>query len=563
VLAHGDPGAARRGGPIAVALEPDTPAPLRFGRPGHHVVALRFASPRARWAAHVGFGQLVQVQLGRPESTRAMNAQRRGLLLEPTLMIGGALVLALLHVLLFFYYRSKPENLFYAALTAGMAGIGFGSMQISFAATFSQVVFYHLVFKLSVLAASVVLLRFYYAILAEKVPLQFWIAAAVGAAMGVTVYWVPVPLLYAFSSVLVLESVRVLVVALRHGRPGARLLGLGGAVFAVLVLMQMLPELLFSAQVPAPFYIYGFVALMVSMSTHLARDIAGTNQELSLLRQLEVAHRELQETQAKLVQSEKMASLGQLVAGVAHEINTPVGAVASAQDSMTRGLAKLRAALEARDADYAAARDLARPLKALDDAAEVIASGSARVSEIVKRLRRFARLDEAEWQRADLRVGMDDTLLLLQHELKHGVEVRKRYGAIPPITCHPSQINQVFLNLLVNAVQAMDGKGVIEIDTRAADGKVFVEIRDDGKGIAPEHLSRIFDPGFTTKGVGVGTGLGLSICYRIVQAHHGEIRVESEPGAGARFTVVLPVEQPESDSAAAPAAAVADRPHAS
>jgi signal transduction histidine kinase len=182
-----------------------------------------------------------------------------------------------------------------------------------------------------------------------------------------------------------------------------------------------------------------------------------------------------------------------------------------------------------------------RALKVLQDGLHVIETGSERVTGIVKRLKTFARLDEAELQLADIHAGIEDTLVLLAHELKKGVEVEKSFGTIPKINCYPGQLNQVFLNVLVNAVQAIDGKGKITIETRSEDSQVVVKIADDGSGIPPEALPRIFDPGFTTKGVGVGTGLGLSIVYGIIQDHAGDISVESEVGRGTAFTIRLPI----------------------
>ena len=158
-------------------------------------------------------------------------------------------------------------------------------------------------------------------------------------------------------------------------------------------------------------------------------------------------------------------------------------------------------------------------------------------------------MDEAEFQKADLHEGLDSTLTLVHHELRNRAIVLKDYGNLPLVYCSPNQLNQVFMNLFINASQAIDGKGEIRISTRADDAKVCIRIADNGKGILPEHLPKIFDPGFTTKGTGVGTGLGLSICYNIIQKHKGSITVESEPGKGTEFTITLPV-QPENELAA-------------
>jgi signal transduction histidine kinase len=176
----------------------------------------------------------------------------------------------------------------------------------------------------------------------------------------------------------------------------------------------------------------------------------------------------------------------------------------------------------------------------IQEANRVIVSATERVSNIVKRLRSFARLDEAELKTVDIHEGLDDTLTLIQHELRRSIKVTKEYGKIPMIAVNPGRLNQVFLNMLINARQAIKTAGEITIRTFLKDGKVHISISDTGVGIPPENIERLFDPGFTTKGVGVGTGLGLSICYQIIQDHKGEIKVESEPGKGSTFTIVLP-----------------------
>jgi two-component system NtrC family sensor kinase len=244
-----------------------------------------------------------------------------------------------------------------------------------------------------------------------------------------------------------------------------------------------------------------------------------------------------------LVQSEKMASLGTLVAGIAHEINTPVGAISSMHDTLIRAVGKLKSILEIDFQEvYCQNQRLQSTFRIIEDANKVINSGTDRVTNIVRRLRSFARLDEAELKTVDIHEGLEDTLILVHHEIKHNIKVVRNYGNIPLIACYPGQLNQVFLNLLMNAKQAIKDSGEIEITTYQQDKKVHIAFRDNGVGIAGEHLNNIFDPGFTTKGVGVGTGLGLSICYKIMQAHHGEILVESEVGKGSTFTVVVPMD---------------------
>jgi len=274
--------------------------------------------------------------------------------------------------------------------------------------------------------------------------------------------------------------------------------------------------------------------------------LRATNSELETKnRDLEDAMRQLRDAQQQLVMREKMASLGHLVAGVAHEINNPVGAVTSAADTSMRSLQIIKRLL-AEGNDLAELRENPRfktALEVLGSNHEITDTASKRITEIVRSLKNFARLDESEFQEADLHEGLDSTLTLLHHELKNRVEVVREYGEIPRIQCYPSQLNQVFMNILSNASQAIEDAGAITVRTRRDGNDVVVEIGDTGKGIDPEHLAHIFDPGFTTKGVGVGTGLGLSITYNIVRKHHGRIDAASAPGRGTTVTIRLPIVQ--------------------
>jgi signal transduction histidine kinase len=263
----------------------------------------------------------------------------------------------------------------------------------------------------------------------------------------------------------------------------------------------------------------------------------------TLERKVEERTKEVREKQAQLIQSSKMASLGSMVAGVAHELNTPVGAISSMHNTLVRAMGKLKIELEDKLREVIKEQErISSSLQVMDDANKVIQSGTDRVINIVKRLRSFARLDEAELKDADINEGLEDTLTIIHHEIKHNIKVIKNYGKIPKISCFPGRLNQVFLNILINAKQAIKDKGEIAITTYTKDDRVYIDIKDNGEGISQESLDKIFDPGFTTKGVGVGTGLGLSICYQIISDHHGEILTESEVGKGTTFTVVLPMD---------------------
>jgi signal transduction histidine kinase len=238
---------------------------------------------------------------------------------------------------------------------------------------------------------------------------------------------------------------------------------------------------------------------------------------------------------SEAIQSEKMAALGLLVAGVAHEINTPMGAIHSNNDIMTRAVGKIRKAL-----GPSPDKEVTRLLDIVDEICRNNEVATERIMKIVRNLRNFARLDEAERKLANIHEGIESTLTLLRHQLKNRIHIVKQFGEVPEIECNPNQLNQVFMNILVNAAQAIKDRGTITVTTSKQEETAKISISDTGTGIPPEHVSKIFDPGFTTKGVGVGTGLGLSICYKIVQDHRGTIEVESSD-KGSTFTITLPL----------------------
>ena len=274
-------------------------------------------------------------------------------------------------------------------------------------------------------------------------------------------------------------------------------------------------------------------------------------------RNIELARRrtELERVQAQLVHSEKMASLGQLAAGVAHELNNPAGFIFSNMAALPGYVERLEqilsiyesVSLNDSDAERIKAMitetDYENLLADLRSIAADSYHGAERIRDIVQNLRLFSRLDEAEIQQVDLHEGIESTIRLLSKYYSSPlITLRRDYANLPLIDCYAGQLNQVWMNLLVNAAQAIgDSHGEVRIVSGFDSDKVFVCIGDTGKGIAPEHLKNIFDPFFTTKAVGEGTGLGLSISHGIVARHHGTLTVESEPGKGASFKVSLPV----------------------
>ncbi|MFC2098828.1 YfiR/HmsC family protein [Bacteroidota bacterium] len=296
---------------------------------------------------------------------------------------------------------------------------------------------------------------------------------------------------------------------------------------------------------------------------HLANEeILSTNEALENQKtELQFTLENLKLAQTQLIQSEKLASVGQLTAGIAHELNNPINFISGNINPLKRDLVDIFKILSLydklinkhqllekfnevdkmkKDVDF---EFLEKEIKSLIDG---IGEGAYRSSEIVKGLRSFSRLDDEKFTKSDIHDGIDSTLILLFNKTKHRINIHKNYGDVPEIECLPSKINQVFMNILTNSIQAIEEKGEIFIETISSGIGVKICIRDTGSGMSPEIKKHIFDPFYTTKEVGSGTGLGLSISYGIIEQHHGNIDVFSEPDKGTEFIISLPIQQPES-----------------
>jgi two-component system NtrC family sensor kinase len=294
---------------------------------------------------------------------------------------------------------------------------------------------------------------------------------------------------------------------------------------------------------------------------HLEEQVEARTKDLS------GALNELRSSQAQLVQSEKMASLGQMVAGVAHEINTPLGYARSNAEIVRNALGEIRelctvqdralsllTSADAAEEEIAAALGEAEARRQDVNATELMADleglladtdhGLVQIADLVSSLKDFSRVDRSRTDLFDVNAGIESALKIANNQLKNRIEVVRQFGALPQIECSPSQLNQVFLNLFTNAAQAIDGDGRIYIHTVAEAGGVAIRVMDTGCGMSEEVRQHIFEPFFTTKPVGKGTGLGLSIVFRIIEEHGGRIAVKSAPGKGSEFIIQLPLRQP-------------------
>ncbi|MEK6583809.1 MAG: ATP-binding protein, partial [Nitrospirota bacterium] len=310
--------------------------------------------------------------------------------------------------------------------------------------------------------------------------------------------------------------------------------------------------------------IYQLITELSQLNEDLEERVKNRTDELRVARDSsEEALKKLQQTQAQLVQNDKMASVGQLSAGIAHEINNPTGFVLSNLKTLEEYINDIRCLITEYDTllqrcigisdedvscivknieEFKQKIDVVFLLHDIAQIFKETQDGMRRISKIVRDMKEFSHAGSDKPEYTDVNKGLESTLNIVWNEIKYKAEVKTLYGDIPQVLCYSQQLNQVFMNILVNAAHAIEGKGVITLRTFSENGNVVIEISDTGKGISPEHLSRIFEPFFTTKPVGMGTGLGLSVAYAIIKKHNGEITVDSKVGAGTRFQVCIPVE---------------------
>jgi signal transduction histidine kinase len=543
-------------------------------------VAIRYSNHAMRAVSRYGdhYGPHLTVSGYEPDSDLVMHrarvhARRKGL------FTGLPAMIALIHLLLFAFYPAARQNFHYAVLCASFAVLNYFVWDMQFKPGEEETIRLALQIKLLTVVCTLASLRFIYSIFYDKVPRQFWVFIGAGLVLMATSTLTHIAWVNVFTLVGLAEMLRAVVTAIVKKKPGAWIVGVGSAVFTACIAIQMLQGIGVLRYFAEAIYTYGLLALLVSMSIYLAREFARTSirlerrlnqvRALSLdlksantqltdysrtleekveLRTREVSQKntelenllkELRDTQEQLIMQEKMASLGNLVAGVAHEINNPIGAVHAAADVNARCIERIDRVAKDYRADFGQAVELLR------DNNRVTREASARIASIVKSLKSFARLDEATFQLVDVDELIDTTVTLLRHELGTRIVMDRIYGEIPRIGCYPHELNQAFMNILTNAVQAIEGEGTIQVVSSLKNGKVVITFSDTGSGMPEAVLHQMFDPGLTTKGVGVGTGLGMSITYNIIKKHRGDLDVRSKPGEGTVVTVTLPTELTE------------------
>jgi len=501
---------------------------------------------------------------------------------------------ALIHYLIYLFNRKAREHLDIGLFAESIAGMVFFPFQAGWSDSIWLAVITHSLFRWSLVCSALFGLRFCHRVFDGKILNYNRTVRVLIYTLCALVLVVPLQVYYVVCLTGFLAMAGIVIRALFRRKEGALIVTIGILVLTVSCGFQILMETRVIAHDMSFPYIYGVLFLTLTMSIHLARSYARTHNNLAfqieqietltdltvrqerearerearvrereaerkileaesafhtkeleeakerqrVLEELESSSRELREAQSRLVETERMAAVGNLVAGIAHEINTPVGAIYSSHDTFVRAVKRLKEEIPSEQL----IERTASVLRVIGEANRVITTATRRVTEIVRSLRNFARLDEAEMKRADVHEGLDSTLTLVRHNLKNRIKVTRSYGDIPEIVCFPSRLNQVFLNILTNASQAIAEEGEITIRTSAEEEDILIEFEDSGDGIDEEHLLHVFESGFTTKTAGAGTGLGLAISKQIIDDHHGRITVESVKGQGTTFRIRLPIE---------------------
>lgn len=664
--AYGDPGAVAATGTTPVDFAVDMPCWVTFPEPGHHLIAVRFASQHVAAVHRIGFPAGFELAVGSP-AMASRPARLFGWLFNAT-FVGAAGALALLHLLLFLFHRDRRENLYYALGALGVAGVTTLDGALRWAATTVETIVLVGGVSAAIAISSVLLLRFYHAVFSPRLPRSYWAFLTVGCCVAAASWTTPRAVSYGFAGIMAIAQFRVLFAAMARRASGAWIIGAGGGLWLVGAAVQMLGDVGWIPRYESS-YRYGFFALLGSMSIYLARDIArdkadlarklvevgelaakqrqameryrtvfettgtgtimfGDDAVISLaneewahltgysreevegkmpwmaffseksLEKMKAYHRlrssdpsaaprtyearlrdrrgklhegvvtismvpgtkervgsfldltDLKRAQRQMVRADKMAALGQIVAGVAHEINNPNNFIHFNLPILRRYVDAMRPLLEV---ELEKGPDLALLGMRYDDFIEDLFKlidnmehGSSRITAIVSDLKNYIRSGEdLEMTAGSIDKVVDKVMALVGKQVRKMV---KRFDVdvadrLPQVKMNVGKIEQVLINLLINAGQAADKEAsFVKLTVRATDAGDAVEIlvEDNGTGIPAESLEQIFEPFYTTKGRETGTGLGLAISAQIVDEHGGLIEVTSEVGVGSSFTVRLP-----------------------
>ncbi|MGF1512059.1 MAG: sensor histidine kinase [Myxococcota bacterium] len=525
-----------------------SPQPIVLSSPpGRHRLRVFLHNPWAASLSKISGVNGVRAKIGDPEL--ASNPHLEALLGHSELhglFSGLALTLALLHGLLFLSRPNRRDNLNLAlAVTTAGALMWVGHRAVS-SQTVADFFAYRVVVAWLILGTVTALAAFFCSVSKMGLPRWFPFFVASGVVATFMAPWTGVGPLLLFTYLGLGLILRALFLAFRNRVNDSSLLALGAGAFIVAGALDI-QSFFTGVYLSENILMYGFGTFLISMSVFIARDFARTESEsnrravaleeatkrAALAAELERVNHELRQTQAVLVQSEKMAALGQLAAGLSHEMNTPLGAIQSGRQTMERSIEKLRGS--ATDSDALSTR----VFRILDDSAQVVGDGASRIATIVRKLKNFARLDESARQRVSVRAIVDDTLGMLESTWPENIRRSVDVDDGLELDGYPGELNQMLYQVVQNALQAQPDGGEVNLRAKREGDIIHIHIEDRGPGVQPSLRDRIFDPGFTTRGVGVGVGLGLSIAYRIAERHGGRIDVADRTPNGATFAITL------------------------
>ena len=511
-----------------------TPLPLTPG--AEHVLALRYSNRTTLRMLSLPDELGFMVALVEPVAWAAAAARfTYSRVVHQTLFV-IPLAFGIFHLLLFLFHRQGLGHLYYALFALSVALMIFAPLHLTFAHTPRYVTVLLLGFKWSLLAAPLTGLLFLYTEFLGRLSRGFKVACVLGVGVAMGALFLPVELFYYTTMLLFVDVVRVVIIGLRRGTPDAGVVRAGWVLFAAGCALQVLVEL---DIITVPFgedgifnffpYIYGTLILVVSMSVYLARTVARTNLELAA--QLEhvrdLSARAVEHERE--VQSAKLSTLTHLVAGFVHELNSPMGAIRSARDTLARAVDRLRSSIPAGPA-----------LQAIDSVNSTLGSATDRLGAMLSSFKAFSHLDEAEWQIAPVEQGLDSTVAVLESQLAGRIHVERQYEGVPAIWCAPARLNQVFLHVMSNAIEVMAGEGTILLRTWVETEQVCIGLSDSGIGMSAEQVAGLFDIAFR-RGARVKMGMGLVADLHTVREHGGQMQVHSEVGVGTEVIIRLPL----------------------
>ncbi len=580
--------------------ERDDPEEIIFSKPGKHVFAFRLSNHHKITRLSIAIPIYFEFVIGEKETL--VKSNNLEILIYLGLLVFFAVVpltMSDFHFALYLYDRRQIVNLYYSLYILLASWVTVAPFITQYKLGWTQLVLAMTLFKLGLVLLAIFFVLFIYSIFSYEKPKYFKSVLILAVLIVIPIMYIPLEFYYLFGSVLIIESLRIVYKAIKDKKDGVWIIA-GGALFSAffaISTMVMYSGFIPKVELTVPLHPIGTLAIIASMSVFMSRKITITAKNLEarvieveelsgekieqvrlineheketlrlqsenilkqkqleeaakrheILVELESAYEDLKKTQMKLVESEKMAALSRLIAGIAHEINSPVGALQSSSDVINRCVAKIvnRIKLAHSIEELISDKVFQRTLATLEKSNRLSFEAGGRISEIVKNLRFFAHLDESEFQTVNISEEIDKTIKLLDSEIEKNITIVREYEVVDKLSCYANRINQVLMHLISNAATAIDlsdkESGEIRISVKQINDFLKIEIEDNGCGIEEDKQKYLFDVGFHTNTKRVKMGLGLSTSYQIIVQHKGKLEVESLLGKGSKFVISLPLD---------------------